>query len=73
MGGFVASLSTLLAVGVVLDLTGSWRAAMAVQFAVWAVGLAGLLHTRRGLRRQRGIRLDPLPRAVARRLAAARG
>ncbi len=73
IGGFVASLTTILAVGVLLDLTGSWRAAMAVQFAVWAVGLAGLLHTRRVLRRRRGIRLDPLPRAVARRLAAARG
>jgi len=73
VGGFVASLSTILAVGVLLDLTGSWRVAMAVQFAVWAVGLAGLLGTRRVLRRARGIRLDPLPRAVARRLAAARG
>lgn len=73
VGGFVASLTTILLVGVLLDLTGSWRAAMAVQFAVWAVGLAGLLHTRRVLRRRRGIRLDPLPRAVVRRLAAARG
>ena len=33
IGGFVASLTTILAVGVLLDLTGSWRAAMAVQFA----------------------------------------
>jgi MFS family permease len=73
VGGFVASLTTILLVGLLLDLTGSWRAAMAVQFAVWAVGLAGLLHTRRVLRRQRGIRIEPLPRAVVRRLAAARG
>ncbi|HZB48597.1 MAG TPA: MFS transporter [Mycobacteriales bacterium] len=72
VGGFVASLTTILAVGLLLDLTGSWRVAMAVQFAVWAVGLAGLLHTRRVLRRRRGIRVDPLPRAVVRRLAAAR-
>lgn len=72
VGGFVASLSTILAVGLLLDLTGSWRAAMAVQFAVWAIGLAGLLHTRRVLRRRRGITVEPLPRAVVRRLAAAR-
>jgi MFS family permease len=72
VGGFVASLTTILAVGLLLDLTGSWRVAMAAQFAVWAVGLAGLLHTRRVLRRRRGIRVDPLPRAVVRRLAAAR-
>lgn len=73
VGGFIASLSTILAVGVLLDLTGSWRVAMAAQFVVWAIGLTGLLHTRRALRRRRGIRLDPLPRAVVRRLAATRG
>jgi MFS family permease len=73
VGGFLAALSTILAVGVLLDLTGSWRVAMAVQYAVWAVGLTGLLHTRRVLRRRRGIRLEPLPRAVVRRLAASRG
>ena len=72
VGGFVASLLTILAVGLLLDLTGSWRVALSVQFAVWAAGLAGLLRTRRVLRRERGMRIDPLPRAVVRRLAAAR-
>jgi MFS-type transporter involved in bile tolerance (Atg22 family) len=73
VGGFLASLLTILAVGLVLDLSGSYRVAMSVQFVVWAVGLAGVLHTRRVLRRRNGVVLDPLPRAVARRLAATRG
>jgi MFS family permease len=71
-GGFTASVVTILAVGLLLDLTGSFRVAMSVQFAVWAVGLAGVLRTRRVLRERRGVRLDPLPRAVVRRLAATR-
>lgn len=75
VGGFVASLSLILAVGVLVDLTGSFRVALTVQYAFWAVGLAGVLHTRRLVRRRMardGVRIDPLPRAVARRLAASR-
>ena len=75
VGGFVASLSLILAVGVLLDLTGSFRVALAVQYAFWAVGLVGVLHTRRLVRRRLardGVLIDPLPRAVVRRLAAAR-
>src|SRR3954466_3274935 len=55
VGGFVASLVTILLVGVVLDLrTGGgtaygladFRAAMAVQALPWAVGTVGILRTR---------------------------
>lgn len=38
----------------------------------WAVGLVAVLVTRRQARRRRNIVLDAFPRAVARRLAAAR-
>jgi MFS family permease len=86
VGGFVASLLTILAIGVVLSALspsggaanatlGDFRIAMSVQYAVWAVGLAGVLRSRRRLRAARGIVLDPLPVAL-RRLArerAARG
>lgn len=72
VGGFVASLLTILAVGLLLDASGSYRVAMSVQYAFWAVGLLGVLHTRRQVRRQNGIVVDALPRAVVRKLAAAR-
>lgn len=72
VGGFVASLLSILGVGLLLDLTGSYRVAMSVQFLVWAVGLAGVLRTRRVLRRRNGVPVDPLPRAVVRRLAGMR-
>ncbi len=73
VGGFLASLLTILAIGLVLDASGSYRVAMTVQYAFWAVGLLGVLHTRRQVRRRRGIVVDALPRAVVRKLAAARG
>jgi MFS family permease len=78
VGGFVASLSTMLLVGLVLDLRaggtgatahytlGDFRVALAVQYVVWAVGLTGVLLTRRRLRALRAPELEPLPRAVAR-------
>jgi MFS family permease len=73
VGGFVASLLTILAVGLLVDASGSYRVAMAVQYAFWAVGLVGVVRTRRRVRARRGIVVDPFPRAVARRLAATRG
>ena len=87
VGGFVASLTTILAVGVLLNLAGAGQATAAgsalgayklaflVQYPVWAVGVAGLVLTRRQLRRQlaaRGVHVVPLPRAMVRRLSPAR-
>jgi MFS family permease len=85
VGGFVAALLTILAIGLVLSARapggataatlGDFKVAMSVQYLVWAVGLAGVLRSRRQLRAERGIVLDTLPAAV-RRLArerAARG
>ena len=72
VGGFAASLLLILAVGLLLDATGSYRVALSVQYLFWAAGLVAVLRTRRVLRRRLGVRIDPLPRAVVRRLAAAR-
>jgi MFS family permease len=72
VGGFVATLLMILAVGVLLDASGSYRVAMSAQYAFWAVGLVGVLVTRRQVRRRRNIVVDAFPRAVVRRLAAAR-
>jgi MFS family permease len=76
VGGFVASLLTIALIGVVLSLRssggpsgytlGDFRAAFAVQYLFWAVGLAGVLHSRGRLRAARNLQLDPFPRAVVR-------
>ncbi len=81
VGGFVASLLTILAVGVVLDLLtpgastayelDAFRAAFSVQYLFWAVGLAGVLRHRRELRARLardGVVLAPLHTAVRARL-----
>ena len=73
VGGFSASLLVILVVGLLLDASGSYRVAMCAQYAFWVAGLAGVLITRRQVRRQNGIVVDALPRAVVRRLVAARG
>jgi MFS family permease len=83
VGGFVASLLTILAVGVVLDLLtpgsstayglDAFRAAFAVQYVFWAIGLVGVLRHRRALRARLardGIVLAPLRVAA---LARVRG
>jgi MFS family permease len=59
VGGFVASLLTILAIGAVLDLLtpgsstaydlDAFRAAFAVQYVFWAVGLIGVIRHRRQL------------------------
>jgi MFS family permease len=76
VGGFVASLSTILLIGLVLDVRrpsgtgdytlGDFRAAFAVQYAFWAIGIAGLLRSRRRLRALRAPGLDPFHQAVVR-------
>jgi hypothetical protein len=81
VGGFVASLFTVLAIGAVLDLLtpggstqyslGAFRAAFAVQYVFWAVGLVGVLRHRRQLRARLagdGVVLAPLHVAVGARL-----
>jgi hypothetical protein len=81
VGGFVAALLTILAVGAVLDLLtpgastaydlDAFRAAFAVQYVFWAVGFVGVLRHRRRLRARlvrAGIVLAPLHVAVGARL-----
>ena len=81
VGGFLASLLTILAVGAVLDLLtpgtstayslDAFRVAFAVQYLFWAVGLVGVLIHRRELRARLagdGVVLAPLYVAVAARL-----
>jgi sugar phosphate permease len=77
VGGFVASLVTILLVGLVLDLVGQgetytlsgFRVALSVQYLIWFVGLAGFLRARRRVRARmaaEGTRV-PLMRDVVRR------
>jgi hypothetical protein len=81
VGSFVASLLTVLAIGAVLDLLtpgtstdyslGAFRAAFAVQYLFWAVGLVGVVRHRRELRARLardGVVLAPLHVAVGARL-----
>jgi MFS family permease len=81
VGGFLASLLTIFAVGVVLDLftpgastaysLGAFRAAFAVQYLFWALGLIGVLRHRRQMRARMardGVVLAPLHVAVGARL-----
>jgi MFS family permease len=84
VGGFVASLTTILLVGIVLDLTtrggpaaytlNDFRLAFLVQYAMWAVGLAQVLRIRRKLRArvrvEDGVVIHPLHVAIARRWSA---
>jgi MFS family permease len=81
VGGFVASLCTVLAIGFVLDaLTpgsstdyslGAFRAAFAVQYVFWALGCIGVVVHRRQLRARMardGVVLVPLVAAARARL-----
>jgi hypothetical protein len=81
VGGFLASLLTILAIGAVLDLLtpgpstaydlGAFKVAFAVQYVFWAVGLVGVLRHRRELRSRLardGVVLAPLTVAVRARL-----
>jgi MFS family permease len=56
MGGFIASLLVMQAMGVILDVAGaisfdSFRLAWTVQYAIWAFAVTGILITRRKTRR----------------------
>jgi MFS family permease len=81
VGGFIASLCTILAIGAVLDaLTpgsstayglSAFRAAFAVQYVFWAIGLVGVIRHRRELRARMardGVVLVPLVAALSARL-----
>ena len=62
VGGFLASLSTLTLIGIILDRVApggpstydvdSFRAAMSVQYLVWGLGVAQILRYRRRVRRE---------------------
>jgi MFS family permease len=76
VGGFVASLLTIALIGIVLSVSSAgtvggytlhdFKLAFSVQYLFWAIGLAGLLYSRRRLRTVKGIQLDPFPHAVIR-------
>src|SRR3954464_7798281 len=81
VGGFVAALLTILAVGIVLDVLtpgastdygiDAFRAAFSVQYVFWGIGLVGVLRHRRLLRvrlARDGVVLAPLTTAVRARV-----
>ena len=81
VGGFVASLVTILLIGLVLNLAGAgqtyslngFRVALLVQYGMWAIGLTGLLVTRRAVRAQlaaEGVHVTSFAHMVRTRLAA---
>ncbi|TSD95077.1 MFS transporter [Skermania sp. ID1734] len=75
MGGFVATLAVIEAMGVVLDHAGGYsfgafRAAWLVQYPVWALGIIGVLITRHKARKglaAEGIYMTPLREVMVRR------
>ncbi|WP_380166971.1 nitrate/nitrite transporter [Jannaschia sp. R86511] len=79
VGGFFASLVTILVVGVVLDLrTGGtsgydladFKVAMSGQYALWLLGVVGILSSRRKVRRrmaEAGVVVPPIRQALRRR------
>jgi len=85
VGGFVASLLSIELIGVILDARtgghanygiGDFKTAMAVQYLIGAVGLAGILRTRRQARRrlaEEGIVVRPLREVIAERRGLAIG
>jgi MFS family permease len=77
VGGFVASLLTILAIGLVLSALApaggatsaslaDFKVAMSVQYVFWVVGVLLLLRARRQARLERGIVLDTFPEALRR-------
>ena len=79
VGGFVASLLTILLIGLILDARtggsarydiGDFKLAMSVQYPVGAVGLVGILRTRRLARRrmaEEGVVVRPIRAVLAER------
>jgi sugar phosphate permease len=85
VGGFVASLTTILAVGLILDaLTphgstayslNSFRVAFLVQYPLWVLGVVFFIRNRKTVRSRladEGVHPDPFPHAVVRRFRARR-
>jgi MFS family permease len=85
VGGFVASLITMLLVGIVLDIRGAdaangyrlddFRIALSAQYVIWAVGVFGIVITRRRVRARlarQGVIVPPLRSAIARNRARRR-
>jgi len=84
VGGFLASLLTIFAIGAVLDLVSpsgagytldAFRLALSVQFVVWLTGAAGILVARRKTRHRmarEGVVVPPLREAVRRNRAMRR-
>lgn len=82
VGGFVASVLTILGVGVVLDLVApdgpdlaAYKIAFSVQYLIWFGGGLAILRTRRLARRmlaEEGTIVRPLPQAIRERRAARR-
>jgi MFS family permease len=81
VGGFMASLLSILVIGVILDLLtrgastayslDAFRAAFSVQYVFWLVGALGVLRYRRALRARladEGVHIAPLHRAISHRL-----
>ncbi len=77
MGGFTASLVTIFAIGLILDLRAplgnfdlaDFKIAFCFQYLLWAFGLVSLIRSRRLTRanlRAEGTVIDPLPSAIAR-------
>ena len=65
MGGFVASLLVMQAMGLILDATGdfsfeSFRLAWTVQYPIWVLAVVGILITRRKARRLMAIEQEPM-------------
>jgi hypothetical protein len=67
MGGFVASLLVMQAMGLILDAAGdfsfeSFRLAWTVQYVIWVLAVVGILITRRKARRLMRLELGVPPR-----------
>jgi hypothetical protein len=65
IGGFLASLLVIQAMGLILDAMGGYsfdafRVAWLVQYPVWIVAITGVLVTRGKTRRQMGLVLRPI-------------
>ena len=79
VGGFVASLLTILAIGLILDLRtggtanydiGDFKIAMSVQYLIGGIGVLGILRTRRLARRrlaEEGVFVRPIREVLAER------
>ena len=79
VGGFVASLLTILVIGLILDVRtggsssydiGDFKFAMSVQFLIGAIGVVGVLRTRRLARRrmaEEGVIVRPIREVLAER------